>query len=155
MNYHSKYKDYIRECIRNNKQIKITELSDDGIDTGKAIKEFENTFDNTFYLLYVYGKNVVDSNEFEPFYLRLCRKFVMYQLSESNLSTNEKIVLDLMIAFLELAREELAVTLDYATVQSILARLDLIEGTLDDIDSTISAPDTGILARLDALESQE
>jgi len=40
-------------------------------------------------------------------------------------------------------------------VQSILARLDLIEGTLDDIDSTISAPDTGILARLDALESQE
>ena len=46
-----------------------------------------------------------------------------------------------------------AVTLDYATVQSILARLDLIEGTLDDIDSTISAPDTGILARLDALEN--
>ena len=45
-----------------------------------------------------------------------------------------------------------AVTLDYATVQSILARLDLIEGTLDDIDSTISALDTGILARLDLIE---
>ena len=59
MTYKSKYKDYIRECIKKNKQIKITELSDDGIDTGKAIKEFENTFDNTFYLLYVYGRTIV------------------------------------------------------------------------------------------------
>jgi len=46
-----------------------------------------------------------------------------------------------------------AVTLDYATVQSILARLDLIGETLNDIDDTISAPGTGILARLDALEN--
>ena len=46
-----------------------------------------------------------------------------------------------------------AVTLDYATVQSILARLDLIGETLNDIDDTISAPDTGILARLDDIDS--
>jgi len=107
MAYKSKYKDYIRECIRENKQIEITELSADGIDVEGAIKEFEDTFNNIFYLLYVYGKNVIDPNEFEPFYLRLCRKFELYQLSKHNLSTNEKIVLDLMIAFSELAREEL------------------------------------------------
>ena len=46
-----------------------------------------------------------------------------------------------------------AVTLDYATVQSILARLDLIGETLNDIDDTISAPGTGILARLDDIDS--
>ena len=44
-------------------------------------------------------------------------------------------------------------TITYATVQSILARLDLIGETLNDIDDTISAPGTGILARLDALEN--
>jgi len=97
-----KYEEMVNACVLRNRKINLKDLSDDGIDVEKEIKELEQIDDVSLLYYYIVSSSVIDETQIAKHYYRLFNKIHKKSLSKDNITPMETIVMDLLLSFSKL-----------------------------------------------------
>jgi len=104
--HQTKFNDYIRECIAKRRKINIKKLSADGIDVDYLIYSMYPAIYSIYFLDFVYSKHIIPDEKFGNIWSGICDDYYNNELKPENLTDEQKIVLDLIISFDDLANED-------------------------------------------------